>query len=182
MRYLLLFLLLMPGFATAAIEGYEFSSSENERRFHSMTQELRCPTCQNQNISDSDAPLAADLRREVHRMIEAGEPDQAIIDFMVLRFGDFVHYRPRLTSTTWFLWYGPYVLLALGFLAVILVSHNRRRKRTTLPADDADAVSRTEVEPVSENTIQESTGLEAPRLTPQEQQQLQKLLQQEQDK
>ncbi|WP_151702897.1 cytochrome c-type biogenesis protein [Nitrincola alkalilacustris] len=178
MRYLLLFLLLMPGFAVAAIEGYEFSSSDNERRFHSMTQELRCPTCQNQNISDSDAPLAADLRREVHRMIEAGESDQAIIDFMVLRFGDFVHYRPRLTSTTWFLWYGPYVLLALGFLAVILVSHNRRRKRRTLSPDDADAVSSADVVPDSEN----ETGLEAHRLTPQEQQQLQKLLQQEQDK
>lgn len=181
MRYLLLFLLLMPGLASAAIEGYEFSSSENERRFHSMTQELRCPTCQNQNISDSDAPLAADLRREVHRMIEAGEPDQAIIDFMVLRFGDFVHYRPRLTSTTWFLWYGPYVLLAVGFLAVILVSHNRRRKRSTLQTD-AEVVSSADMEPDSEDAVEESTGLEAPRLTPQEQQQLQKLLQQEQDK
>ncbi|WP_409523375.1 cytochrome c-type biogenesis protein [Nitrincola sp. MINF-07-Sa-05] len=177
MRYLLLSVLLMSGLALAAIEGYEFSSSENESRFHSMTHELRCPTCQNQNIADSDAPLAADLRREVHRMIEAGESDQDIIDFMVLRFGDFVHYRPRVTSTTWFLWYGPYVLLALGFLAVIIISRKRRSQR--VPQEDgAETVASEAVVDASDT----EAGMEAARLSPQEQQQLQKLLQQEQDK
>lgn len=196
MRYTLLLLLFAAGFALAAIEGYEFSSPGNEARFHSLTQELRCPTCQNQNISDSDAPLAADLRREVHRMLEAGESDQAIIDFMVARFGDFVHYRPRLTSTTWFLWYGPYVLLAIGFLAVILVSHNRRRQTsaalssaeaTASPEPGASSTPARRAEsqqavPGSDSTADTLPSALPSGLTPAEQAQLQKLLQQEQDK
>lgn len=128
MRSLLLWLmLLVPLSAQAAIDAYEFSEQQNEKRFQQLTNELRCPKCQNQNIADSDAPLATDLRREVHRMLEAGESDDSIVDFMVTRYGDFVLYRPRVNETTWLLWYGPFVLLGVGILVVVLISRNRRQ-------------------------------------------------------
>jgi cytochrome c-type biogenesis protein CcmH len=125
--FTLLFLLCTS--AQASFETYEFSTTQNEMRYFHLSKELRCPTCQNQNISDSDAPLAADLRRELHRMIEAGYDDDAILDFMVSRFGDFVHYRPRMSPETYILWFGPFVLLFGGFGAVWLVARNRRLKR-----------------------------------------------------
>ncbi len=128
MRTLMLWLMLLaPLSAQAAIDAYEFTDEQNEDRFQQLTNELRCPKCQNQNIADSDAPLAADLRREVYRMLEEGEPDESIIDFMVTRYGDFVLYRPRVNETTWLLWYGPFVLLGIGVLVVVLISRNRRQ-------------------------------------------------------
>jgi|AZIH01.1.fsa_nt_gi cytochrome c-type biogenesis protein CcmH len=132
--FALLLLLLCTG-AQASFETYEFSSAENEMRYFNLSKELRCPTCQNQNISDSDAPLAADLRRELHRMIEAGYDDEKILDFMVSRFGEFVHYRPRVTPDTYLLWFGPFVLLLGGFGVVWLVARNRRLRRLTVDVD-----------------------------------------------
>jgi cytochrome c-type biogenesis protein CcmH len=126
MRSLLLVLcMLLPLSAQATIDAFEFSKPEYETRFHNLNQVLRCPKCQNQNISDSDAPLAADLRREVYRMLEEGQSDEQVIDFMVTRYGDFVLYRPRVNSMTWVLWYGPYVLLGIGILVVVLISRHR---------------------------------------------------------
>lgn len=129
MRTLFLaFVLLLPGLSQAAIDAYEFSNEQNEKRFQQLTNELRCPKCQNQNIADSDAPLAADLRHQVYRMLEQGEPDERIIDFMVTRYGDFVLYRPRVNEVTWLLWYGPFILLGIGLVAVVLISRNRRQQ------------------------------------------------------
>lgn len=134
---LIMLLLSLCVSAQASFETYEFSSTQNEMRYFHLSKELRCPTCQNQNISDSDAPLAADLRRELHRMIEAGYDNDEIIDFMVSRFGDFVHYRPRMTPETYLLWFGPFVLLFGGFGAVWLVARNRRLKQSSINADTA---------------------------------------------
>jgi len=142
--FFLTLLLLLPGFSQAAIDAYEFSDEQNEKRFQQLTNELRCPKCQNQNIADSDAPLAADLRREVYRMLEQGEPDENIIDFMVTRYGDFVLYRPRVNEVTWLLWYGPFILLGIGLLTVVLISRNRRQSagsatEATRTADESGA-------------------------------------------
>lgn len=142
--FFLTLLLLLPGFSQAAIDAYEFSDEQNEKRFQQLTNELRCPKCQNQNIADSDAPLAADLRREVYRMLEQGEPDESIIDFMVTRYGDFVLYRPRVNEVTWLLWYGPFILLGIGLLTVVLISRNRRQSagsatEATRTADESGA-------------------------------------------
>jgi len=142
--FFLTLLLLLPGLSQAAIDAYEFSDEQNEKRFQQLTNELRCPKCQNQNIADSDAPLAADLRREVYRMLEQGEPDENIIDFMVTRYGDFVLYRPRVNEVTWLLWYGPFILLGIGLLTVVLISRNRRQSagsatEATRTADESGA-------------------------------------------
>ncbi|RAU16688.1 cytochrome c-type biogenesis protein CcmH [Nitrincola tibetensis] len=114
----------------AGFETYEFTSVEGERRYAQLSRELRCPTCQNQNISDSDAPLAADLRRELHRMIESNQSDDQILDFMITRYGDFVHYRPRMAPETYFLWYGPIALMLIGLGVLLVVAKKRKRKQS----------------------------------------------------
>lgn len=137
--FMLLFLLCAS--AQASFETYDFSTTQNEMRYFHLSKELRCPTCQNQNISDSDAPLAADLRRELHRMIEVGYDNDEILDFMVSRFGEFVHYRPRMTPETYLLWFGPFVLMFGGFGVVWLVARNRRLRHSSVNADTAEDIS-----------------------------------------
>ncbi|MEY4592846.1 MAG: hypothetical protein RIR18_1741 [Pseudomonadota bacterium] len=98
-----------------------------EKRLQSLAAELRCLVCQNQTIADSNAELAQDLRREVRSMIQAGQSDQQIIDFMVNRYGDFVLYRPPVKGLTLLLWGGPIVLLLLGLFG--LIRHLRQRNQ-----------------------------------------------------
>jgi len=82
--------LSLAGVAHAAIDTYEFAKEGDRERFRELTKELRCPKCQNQDIADSNAPIAADLRKEIFRMLGEGKDNQQIIDFMVARYGDFV--------------------------------------------------------------------------------------------
>ena len=104
-----------------------------EKRLLKLSEELRCLVCQNQNIADSNAELAQDLRREIRSMIQAGKSDKEIIDFMVVRYGDFVLYRPPLKATTILLWAGPLLLMLIGLVA--LVSYLRKRNQQV--TDDA---------------------------------------------
>ena len=89
--------------AHAAIDTYEFQDEGARNRYRTLTEELRCPKCQNQNIADSDAPIAKDLRNEIHRMLGEGKSDDEIVDFLVARYGDFVHYKPPINERTWLL-------------------------------------------------------------------------------
>lgn len=118
---------LMAGSAFAA----QASDPALERRVMRIANELRCLVCQNQTIADSQADLAVDLRRQVREMLQRGESDARVIDFMTQRYGDFVLYRPPVKATTWLLWFGPGVLLlgGLGTLVAVL------RRRANL--DDA---------------------------------------------
>lgn len=113
MRALLLSLLLAVPLARAAIDPFTFDDAAERDRYRALTEELRCPKCQNTNIAGSDAPLAADLRQKVHDMILAGRSDTEIKDYMVQRYGDFITYRPPVKPLTWPLWFGPFMLLAL---------------------------------------------------------------------
>ncbi|MCW3150341.1 cytochrome c-type biogenesis protein CcmH [Stutzerimonas stutzeri] len=119
--------------AHAAIDTYDFKDEAERERYRTLTEELRCPKCQNQNIADSNAPIAMDLREEIFRMLEEGKSNDEIVDYLVDRYGDFVRYNPPVNTTTLLLWYGPAGLLVLGFgvLAVILV---RRRRVDAAPA------------------------------------------------
>ena len=110
-----------------------------EARVQHLGEELRCLVCQNQNIADSHADLAMDLKKQVREQIAAGRTDREILDYMVERYGDFVLYRPPLKATTVLLWAGPFVLL----LVVLLLLARRLRRRTvqaaaanTLSADE----------------------------------------------
>ena len=127
--------------AQAAIDTFEFANDAERQRYRSLIEELRCPKCQNQNIADSDAPIATDLRNEIFRMLEEGKSNDEIIDFLVSRYGDFVLYKPPLTSRTLLLWYGPAGMLVIGFgvLGVILIrrrSQNKDRSAAGLSVDE----------------------------------------------
>ncbi len=112
--------------ALAVIETYDFSSPDLEVRYQQLSEELRCPKCQNQNIADSNAPIAQDLRKLLHQQLEAGASNEEILDYMVARYGEFVRYRPRFGGTTVFLWLAPVLLLmaAAGVLAATLRSRS----------------------------------------------------------
>lgn len=119
--------LALTGVARAAIDTYEFRDEAERERFRVLTEELRCPKCQNQNIADSNAPIATDLRREIYRMLEAGKSNDEIVDFLVARYGDFVRYKPPVNGRTLLLWYGPAGLLAGGLLVLGVIVLRRRR-------------------------------------------------------
>ncbi len=113
--------------AQAAIDTYEFRDDAERARYRTLTEELRCPKCQNQNIADSDAPIATDLRREIYRMLDEGQSNEQIVDFLVDRYGDFVRYNPPRDARTWLLWYGPWLMLGAGAGALGLIVLRRRR-------------------------------------------------------
>jgi cytochrome c-type biogenesis protein CcmH len=116
----------------AAIEVLEFNSPRVEKDYYTLIDELRCLVCQNQNLKDSNADLAKDLRRQTYEMLQQGKSKQEVIDYMVARYGDFVLYRPPLKSNTILLWSGPFVLL---LLVLFLVLRRIRRNRSVEPPE-----------------------------------------------
>jgi cytochrome c-type biogenesis protein CcmH len=130
MRHLLLpLLLLLPLVAGAAIEVHKFDDPRKEQTYKELIEELRCLVCQNQNLADSNADLAKDLREKTYEMVEAGKSKEQIIDWMVNRYGDFVLYKPPLQRNTLLLWGGPFIILLVGI--GVLVRFIRRRPSTT---------------------------------------------------
>ena len=134
--------LSLVGVAHAVIDTYEFAKEGDRERFRELTKELRCPKYQNQDIADSNAPIAADLRKEIFRMLGEGKDNQQIIDFMVDRYGDFVRYKPALTGKTALLWFGPAGLLLGGVVVIALIVRRRRVERAagkdTLSAEERE--------------------------------------------
>jgi cytochrome c-type biogenesis protein CcmH len=106
-----------------------------------LSEQLRCLVCQNQTLADSHADLAQDLKQEIREMAAKGMSDQAIIDYLVARYGDFVRYRPPLKSTTLLLWLGPFVLLLVGGIGLFITL--RRREKSIIDAPlNADEVQK----------------------------------------
>ena len=116
------------------IETYEFSSPDLEQRYKALSQELRCPKCQNQNIADSNAPISRDFRAIVHEQLEAGASDQEITNFLVDRYGEFVRYRPGVDSNTLWLWSAPVVLFVMA-IAVVLLQIRKDRDGQTVSSN-----------------------------------------------
>lgn len=118
MKYLGIVLGLFLTFtAQAAIDVREFRSPVDEARYRALIDELRCPKCQNTNLAGSDAGLADDLKDRVYEQIQAGRSDGEIRDYLVVRYGDFISYKPPMKASTLLLWWGPALLLAsVGFL------------------------------------------------------------------
>jgi len=127
MRLILLLVLTWTSHALAAIETYSFENTDQEKRYQSMITELRCLVCQNQNLADSNADLAKDLRAQTHAMIIAGKADADIVDYMVERYGDFVLYRPPFKASTWLLWVGPFLILLIALVVFSLTIRKNRQ-------------------------------------------------------
>ena len=108
-----------------------------EKRVMALAEELRCLVCQNQTLAESNAPLAEDLRNQVREKMREGKSDAEVVGFLVERYGDFVLYRPPLKATTLLLWFGPLLLLAVGF-AVLLRRVRRRRQADDTGITDED--------------------------------------------
>jgi len=104
-------------------ENYVFADPKQRKIFLNLTAELRCPKCQNQNIADSDAPIAHDMRRKVYQLMNEGKDESEVIEWMKQRYGDFVYYQPPVNAVTIWLW-----LLPVLFAATMAVFFFRRRK------------------------------------------------------
>ncbi len=128
-HFLILILLASLVSATAvAAPPLKFDNQAQELRFNALVAELRCLVCQNQNLADSDAELAQDLRRVILEQMQAGQSDRQIKQFLVERYGEFILYRPPLEQSTLVLWLGPVVLLLLGAIAVGMNIRKRARQ------------------------------------------------------
>lgn len=131
----LLLFCLLPAMATAQIKIEDKPSDDPvvEERLAKLSQELRCLQCQNQTLAESPSSIAADLRREIREQIKAGKSDKEIVAFLTQRYGDFILYRPRVTPTTYLLWFGPFVLLIGGLIVLFRYVKQRRDAITEQP-------------------------------------------------
>jgi cytochrome c-type biogenesis protein CcmH len=120
MRHIILLCLAL--FAQAALPSAPIAqvalSSQQEKEYKTLLQELRCLVCQNQDLADSNASLAKDLRKEVFNLVQGGQSKEAIRSHLRARYGDFILFKPPLLPTTLALWFGPFVLLGFGFIIV----------------------------------------------------------------
>ena len=118
------------------------SEPDLEARLLSLSEELRCLVCQNESLASSRAELADDLRREVRDLLRQGKSDQAVKDFLVERYGDFVLYRPEVKPLTWLLWFGPFALLIGALVGLWVYLRQRRQQVDTTPALNDDERAR----------------------------------------
>ena len=116
-------------------EVYSFVIDENQERFYTLLDTYRCPKCQSSNLSGSNAPIAKDLKREIHRLIEEGKTDEQIEAFLRSRYGDFILYKPALRKNTLILWLGPFILLSLIVFLVVSWNMSSKRKSKDLEAE-----------------------------------------------
>ena len=122
--------------APAKVEVLEFESPAHEERYNKLIAELRCLVCQNQNLADSNAELAVDLRRKTYELVSKDKSEKEIASYMVERYGDFVLYRPPLNSNTLLLWVGPFIILLIG-VTLLIRTIRRRRAEQGVNVDDA---------------------------------------------
>ena len=131
------FLLITQPNICAQVDTFKFDNDEQQGRFRQLSNELRCPMCQNTNLSGSTGGVAEDLRREIHRMILEGMSNEEIEQFMFERYGDFIFYRPRLRAETILLWFGPLLFLIIGgFIAYGIFRRANSVDRVTVDLDE----------------------------------------------
>jgi cytochrome c-type biogenesis protein CcmH len=129
-----LFVINVPCFALTT-DSYSFISSQQELRFTQLIAELRCLVCQNQSLAESNAPLAQDLRREVYLQLQNGASDDQIKKYLAQRYGDYILFKPSFNRSTYVLWIGPFLVLAISFMAVFWQIKKQSIARKLLTAD-----------------------------------------------
>jgi len=155
---LALYLLLLLSMAATAVAQQARPMAEDpvlEERLMNLSRELRCLVCQNETLADSRADLAVDLRNEIREQMKAGKTDQEIIAFLTARYGDFVLYRPPVKAATYFLWFGPFVLLLGG---LFLLFHYLKKRRQLITEKPLSADQRRDVEALLQTSDREKTA------------------------
>ena len=138
----LVIFVFMSHVSYARIEVHQFKSQQQEQRYKTLINELRCLVCQNQNLADSNAELAQDLRKKVYNMVMEDKSNKQIHEYMVDRYGDFVLYRPPFKMRTYLLWTGPFLILATGLILLITYIHKRNKNNTvSISEKDRERVS-----------------------------------------
>jgi cytochrome c-type biogenesis protein CcmH len=134
---LLLCLSLFVLTSQAVVDGhkYPFDNEVDKERFEVLAEELRCPKCQNQNLADSSAPIASDLRDKVYELMIEGETDDDIVSYLVDRYGDFVRYNPPVQKNTFFLWFGPGIMVLIGLIVIINLTRSGKKPRPLSAAE-----------------------------------------------
>ena len=129
----------VPPAPAFTFQDFPFDDPAQEQAFRTLTGKLRCLVCQNESLAASQSDLAQDLRREVYHMMRSGKSETEITRFLVERYGDFVLYEPPVRPSTWFLWFGPFVLVALGGFALVraLRRQGREPDQALNPAETA---------------------------------------------
>lgn len=141
--FALLIFVFMIHVSYARIEVHQFKNQQQEQRYKKLINELRCLVCQNQNLADSNAELAQDLRKKVYEMVMEDKSNKVIQEYMVDRYGDFVLYRPPFKMRTALLWIGPFIILGTGLILLFTFIIKRNKNNTlTLSDDDRERVNR----------------------------------------
>ncbi|MCK9365657.1 MAG: cytochrome c-type biogenesis protein CcmH [Metallibacterium scheffleri] len=138
LRYAVLGLLLGTAFAATAIDALPFKNSAQEVRFQNLTRQLRCLVCQNEDLADSNAKLAQDLRLVIFQQMQAGRSDAQIKQWLVDRYSDYVLYKPPLKPSNYALWFGPFVVLLLGALGVVIYLRRRAQPQMASAPDEEE--------------------------------------------
>ncbi len=133
-------------------EVYGFAKEMDQERFYTLVDTYRCPKCQSSNLAGSNAPIAKDLKREIHRLIEEGKTDEQIEVFLSSRYGDFILYKPALRKNTLILWIGPFALFLLIIFFVVCWNITSKRQPKDLEAENiVKAIERTRLKKLVED-------------------------------
>lgn len=149
MKYFFFSLLLLTGAVQATQALIEFKNPEQQALFKELTHELRCPKCQNQNIADSNAVVAVDMRNKTLELVQQGQSKEQVLDYMKSRYGDFVHYQPPLNKFTFVLWLSP-ALMVFGLMLLLVM--RRKAERKVMAAEPVDTAQR-QAEPQLEQQL-----------------------------
>lgn len=125
-------LFAVSGVHASPVETFEFQDEVTKVRFQALSKELRCPKCQNQNLADSNSTVASALRLDLYNLLIQNKSDTEIVDLMVDRYGEFVLYRPRVSSVTYILWFGPALLIFIGIMIVIIILRKKPVSKESL--------------------------------------------------
>lgn len=127
----------------AVIDVYEFENDDQEALFKTLTAELRCPKCQNNNLADSNASLAKDMRQKTYYMVKEGKTEDEVVDYWIQRFGNFVIYKPPVTLATSILWIAPGLFVLFGGLVIVRNSRRKSKvKAEELTSADKDRLAK----------------------------------------
>lgn len=131
--WLFLTALLFSSVAFSSIDALNFTSPQQESDYHQLTQSLRCPQCQNNNIADSNATIAVDMRGKVFELLQEGKSKNDVVDYMVARYGNFVTYDPPMTASTLVLWIAPLLFVLLG---VVFLLRRKPKAQSAMKSQD----------------------------------------------